>query len=148
MVTRSAHRDAVSAGYDRKRMLLGMGLSLVVVVAALIVAALALSGVSLASDPTALARVSVQPLGGTIEHVEAFGPDGQRIPLAVQGGRLTPLKRLTPGEQVSVEVQVHRPGWLGWALGRERTERLTLQAPVAQVSEQWMTVPSGLSGAR
>ena len=85
----------------------------------------------------------MQPLGGTIEHVEAFGPDGQRVPLAVQGGRLTPLKQLTPGEQVSVEVQVRRPGWLGWALGHERTERLTLHAPVAQVSEQWMTVPPG-----
>ena len=143
MVTRSAHLDAASTGNDRKRMLLGMGLGLIVVIAALVVAALALSGVSLASDPTALARVSVQPLGGTIEHVEAFGPDGQRVPLAVQGGRLTPLKRLTPGERVSVEVQVHRPGWLGWALGSERTERLTLQAPVAHVSEQWMTVPTG-----
>jgi peptidoglycan hydrolase-like protein with peptidoglycan-binding domain len=143
MVTRSAHLDAASAGNDRKRMLIGMGLGLIVVIAALIVAALALSGVSLASDPTALARVSVQPLGGTIEHVEAFGPDGQRVPLAVHGGRLTPLKQLTPGEQVSVEVQVRRPGWLGWALGHERTERLTLQAPVAHVSEQWMTVPTG-----
>ncbi|HEY3970540.1 MAG TPA: hypothetical protein VGL79_03980, partial [Solirubrobacteraceae bacterium] len=87
-MTMSAHRDAVSAGHDRKRMLLGMGLGLVVVVAALVVAALALSGVSLASDPTALARVSVQPLGGTIEHVEAFGPDGRKVPLTVEGGRL------------------------------------------------------------
>ncbi len=143
MVTRSTHRDAVSAKRDRKRLLLGMGLGLIVAIAALVVAALALSGVSLASDPTALARVSVQPLGGTIEHVEAFGPDGRKVPLAVQGGRLTPLKRLIPGEQVSVEVQVRRPGWLGWALGRERTERLTLQAPVAHVSEQWMTVSAG-----
>jgi len=133
----------VSAGHDRKRMLLGMGLGLTVVLAALVVAALALSGASLASDPSALARVSVQPLGGTIERVEAFGPDGQKVPLTVQGGRLTPLKRLTPGEQVSVEVQVRRPGWLGWALGKERTEKLTLQAPVAHVREQWMTVRSG-----
>jgi hypothetical protein len=143
MVTRSAHRDAVSAGHDRGRVLLGMGLGLVIAIAALAAAALALSGVSLASDPTALARVSVQPLGGTIEHVEAFGPNGQKVPLAIQGGRLTPLERLTPGEQVTVEVRVHRPGWLGWALGSERSERLTLQAPVAQVDEQWMTVPAG-----
>jgi len=133
----------VSAGHDRGRVLLGMGLGLVIAIAALAAAALALSGVSLASDPTALARVSVQPLGGTIEHVEAFGPNGQKVPLAIQGGRLTPLERLTPGEQVSVEVRVHRPGWLGWALGSERSERLTLQAPVAQVDEQWMTVPAG-----
>ncbi len=107
----------MSAGHDRKRMLLGMGLGLLLVVAALVVAALALSGVSLASDPTALARVSVQPLAGKIEHVEAFGPDGQKVPLAVQSGRLTPLKQLTPGEQVSVEVRyAGRDGSAGrWA---------------------------------
>jgi hypothetical protein len=109
----------------------------------LAVAALAWSGVTLASDSTALARVTVQPLGGTIEHVQAFGPGGQRLALAIDGGRLTPLKRLTPGEQVSVDVEVRRPGWLGWALGSQRKEHLTLRAPVAHVTERWMTVPSG-----
>ncbi len=115
----------------------------IVVVAALTVAAVALSGVTLASDATALARVTVQPLGGTIERVQAFGPGGQTVPLAVVGGRLTPLKRLTPGEQVSVNVEVRRPGWLGWALGSEHNEQLTLRAPVAHVTEHWMTVRPG-----
>jgi hypothetical protein len=124
-------------------MLLGMGLTLIVLIASLAVAALALSGVSLAGDPTALARVSVQPLGGTIEHVQAFGPDGRQVPLAVENGRLTPLKRLTPGERVTVDVEVRRPGWLGWALGSRRNEQLTLIAPIAHVTERWMTVPSG-----
>ncbi len=116
-----------------------MAIAIVVLAAAV----LAWSGVTLASDSTALARVSVQPLGGTIERVQAFGPDGQRVPLAVNGGRLTPLKRLTPGEQVSVVVDVRRPGWLSWALGSNRHEQLTLRAPVAQVSEQWLTVSAG-----
>ena len=120
-----------------------MGIVVIVAIVTVVVAALALSGVSLASDPIALARVSVQPLGGTIEHVEAFGAHGQRVPLAVRGGRLTPLKRLTPGEQVTVDVQVHRPGWIGWALGTTRNERLTLSAPIAHVKERWMTVPAG-----
>ncbi len=118
-----------------------MGLLVAIVV--LVLAALVLSGVSLASDPNALARVSVQPLGGTIEHVEAFAPDGRRVPLAIEGGRLTPRERLTPGEQVSVRVRVRRPGLLSWALGSESTETLTLTAPVAHVTEQWMTVPAG-----
>ena len=48
------------------------------------------SGITLAADATALARVEVQPLGGTLERVQAFGPDGRRIPLVVQNGRLTP----------------------------------------------------------
>jgi peptidoglycan hydrolase-like protein with peptidoglycan-binding domain len=139
----SAHGEALSTGHSRKRVLLGMGIVVIVVIFALAVAALALSGVSLAGDPTALARVSVQPLGGSIEHVNAFGPHGQKVPLTVEGGRLTPLRRLTPGEQVSVDVEVRRPGWLGWALGATRNEQLTLRAPVAHVKERWMTVPAG-----
>jgi peptidoglycan hydrolase-like protein with peptidoglycan-binding domain len=121
----------------------GVAVAVAIVVAAVLVAVLVWSGASLASDSTALARVSVQPLGGTIVGVQAFGPDGQRVPLAVNGGRLTPLRRLTPGEQVSVDVEIRRPSWLAWALGSERHEQLTLRAPVAQVSERWLTVPHG-----
>jgi peptidoglycan hydrolase-like protein with peptidoglycan-binding domain len=138
-----AQHEAVSEGSARKRALLGVAISLFVVIAAVIAAALAWSGVTLASDSTALARVSVQPLGGTIQHVEAFGPDGQRVPLAIHDGRLTPLERLKPGELVSVQVEVHRPGWLGWALGHEQTEHLTLHAPIAQVAEPFVTVSTG-----
>jgi L,D-transpeptidase-like protein len=125
--------------------LLGIGAVLGAALVALVVAVLAWSGVTLASDSTALARVTVQPLGGTIERVQAFGPGGRRVPLAVDGGRLTPLRRLTPGERVSVDVEVRRPGWLGWALGSKRHEQLTLNAPVAHVSERWLTVPAGSS---
>jgi hypothetical protein len=138
-----AHGDAVTGGSSRKRALLGIAAGLIIVIVVVVAAALLWSGVTLASDSTALARVSVQPLGGTIEHVQAFGADGQRVPLRIEDGRLTPLKRLTPGEQVSVEVEVRRPGWLGWALGSQRHEHLTLRAPVADVTEQWMTVPTG-----
>jgi hypothetical protein len=116
---------------------------MVLIVVLLAVAALVWSGVTLAGDSTALARVAVQPLGGTIERVQAFGSGGKRVPLADDGGRLTPLKQLTPGELVSVDVKVRRPGWLGWALGDVRSEQLTLRAPVAQVTERWMTVPTG-----
>jgi peptidoglycan hydrolase-like protein with peptidoglycan-binding domain len=138
-----AHHEAVSEGSTRKRALLGIAIAVLVVVVALVVAALTLSGVSLASDSTALARVAVQPLGGTIEHVEAFGPGGRRIPLSIDGGLLTPLERLAPDELVSVQVEVRRPGWLGWALGAQKTEHLTLHAPVAQVTQPFMTVSTG-----
>jgi peptidoglycan hydrolase-like protein with peptidoglycan-binding domain len=143
MATLAPQSSALPAESGRKRFLLGVGIVVVVIVVAVVVAVLVWSGVTLASDPTALARVSVQPLGGTIEHVQAYGPDGQIVPLAIHAGRLTPLKKLTPGEQVSVEVKVRRPGWISWALGSERSEQLTLTAPVAHVSEQWMTVAPG-----
>jgi len=137
------HQDVMPAEPGRKRVLLGVAVALLVVIVLVTVAALTLSGVTLAGDASALARVSVQPLGGTIERVRAFGPHGRRLPIAVDGGRLTPLVKLRPGERVSVEVEVRRPGWLGWALGGERTERLTLRAPVAHVTEPWMTVRAG-----
>jgi hypothetical protein len=138
-----AHRDPGSSEHRLKRVLLGAGLTVVLILVLLAVAVWALSGVTLAGDPTALARVTAQPLGGTIQRVRAYGPDGQRVPLVVAGGRLTPSRRLTPGEQVTVDVEVRRPGWLGWALGSVRNERLTLRAPVAHVAERWMTVPAG-----
>jgi hypothetical protein len=87
--------------------------------------------------------VKVQQFGGKLERINAYGPDGRKIPLSVHDGRLTPLLRLTPGEQVSVEVTIRRPGWIGWALGKEHTERLTLHAPVAELSNPWLTVSSG-----
>ena len=143
MASALADHDAMPASSGRTRVLVGVAAFVSVVVIALVAAVLAWSGVTLASDSTALARVSVQPLGGTIESVEAFGPGGGRLALAIHDGRLTPLQRLTPGEQVTVNVVVRRPGWLSWALGKQRSEHLTLRAPVAQLSERWMTVPSG-----
>jgi peptidoglycan hydrolase-like protein with peptidoglycan-binding domain len=143
MGTMSDRHDAPSVGTSRKRFLLGVAAAVVVVIVVLAVAAVAWSGVTVAGDPTALAHVTVQPLGGTIEHVEAFGPGGRRLPVAVDGGRVTPLRQLTPGEQISIDVEVRRPGWLGWALGNQRSEQLTLRAPVAHVTERWMTVGAG-----
>lgn len=142
MAIATARRDSAPE-HRLKRALLGAGMTVVLIVALLAVAVLVWSGVTLAGDPTALARVRVQPLGGTIERVRAYGPHWQKVPLAMSGGRLTPLKRLTPGEQVTVEVEVRRPGWLSWVLGSVRNEQLTLRAPVARVTQRWMTVPSG-----
>jgi hypothetical protein len=123
--------------------LIGFGAVTLVLVVAAVAVVLLWSGASLTSDATALAHVSVQPFGGSIERVEAFAPGGRHIPLAIDRGRLTPLHRLKPGEQVSVEVLVRRPGYLSWMLGATRTEHLTLTAPVARVSNRWMTVQPG-----
>jgi peptidoglycan hydrolase-like protein with peptidoglycan-binding domain len=117
------------------------GAASLLIVAAVVI--LLWSGASLQGDATALARVSVQPFGGSVASVEAFGTGGRRIPIAVRDERLTPLQRLKPGERVSVTVQVRRPGWLSWALGSERTEHLTLRAPVAHVKQRWLTVRRG-----
>jgi peptidoglycan hydrolase-like protein with peptidoglycan-binding domain len=134
-------RDRRSQRRARRRVLWGLLTVVVVALLGLVAGALLWSGITLGDDATALARVDVQPFGGKLERVSAFGPDGRRIPLTVQGGRLTPRTLLTPGEVVSVEAVVRRPSWLGWALGSERHVHRTVQAPVADVSERWLTVP-------
>ncbi len=134
---------AAAPGHAVKRAALGVGAALSVLLVAVAIAALTLSGAGLTGDSTALAKVSLQPLGGSIEHVEAFGPGGHALPIAVQGGRLEPMRRLHPGERISVAVRVRRPGWIGWALGSEHTEHLTVIAPVAHLKERWLTIPPG-----
>ena len=109
----------------------------------LVAAVVAWSGIRLAADPIALTRVDVQPFGGTLEQVRAFGSDGRTIPLAVRKGRLFPQRLLTPGEQVTVVALVRRSRWLGWAIGSERHERQTMRAPIAAASARWLTVRPG-----
>ena len=107
--------------------------------ALLVIAAVALiltlwSGVTLSTDPTALARLDTQPFAGSLESAVARGPDGRRIPLSIDDGRLTPLAPVRAGELISVDVTVRRPGIVAWALGSTRTEHLTVRAPVAHVA--------------
>jgi hypothetical protein len=127
----------------RRYWLWGSLLALVVLALGLAAAVLEWSGASLASDSSALARLKAQPLAGSVESARAFAADGRRIPLAVHDGRLTPESKLTPGERVSVQVIVKRPGWLSWALGQQREETLSVKAPVAKVSDRWLTVSKG-----
>jgi peptidoglycan hydrolase-like protein with peptidoglycan-binding domain len=106
-------------------------------------AAFVWSGATVVADTSALAKVNVEPFGGTLVAARAVGPDGRAIPLSVARGRLTPRAQLTPGEQVSVDAEIRRPGWSAWALGSVHHERLTLRAPVAQPSQRWLTVRPG-----
>lgn len=125
------------------RLWLGIFGTLALVVVAFLIAVAVWSGASLASGSTALAQLSVGPFGGTLISVHAFGPSGKPIPISVSEGRLTPDVRLTPGERVSIDAAVRRPGWNAWALGSTSNVHLTLQAPVAQVSSRWLTVAGG-----
>jgi lipoprotein-anchoring transpeptidase ErfK/SrfK len=137
MGVRSARRRG------RSRVLWGSAAAVALALLGLVTAALLWSGATLVSDAVALARVDVQPLGGMLESARATGPGGQTIPLSVRNGRLTPKGMLAPGERVSVEVVVRRPGWLGWLIGSERRERLSVRAPVAHPQSRWLTVPVG-----
>ena len=106
-------------------------------------AVFAFSNATLHGDRAALARIALQPFAGSIASVRASGPTGQRIPLTVEGDRLTPRRRLSPGELVAVSVVIRRPRWSRWALGKERRETLTVRAPTTHVVQRWLRVPSG-----
>src|SRR4051794_11164295 len=97
------------------------------------------SGASLAGDPVALARVQVEPFGGTLQTARAVGANGRAIPVAEAGGKLTPQRKIAPGETVTVEVTLKRPGWDGWLVGRTKTEKLSVTAPVAHVAAHWLS---------
>ncbi len=127
------------------RVLIGGVAAAAILLAAFVAAAFGLSGASLGPDPTALARVEVQTFGGHVESVRATGPNGRQVPVALHGGRVIPTGKLSPGEKVSVEVVVKRPGWLGWLVGGEATERFSMRAPVARVEARWLTVAAGAS---
>ena len=125
-----------------RRSLLGLAGAVVIVVVAFAIAAIAMSGGTLSTDPVALARYEVQAFGGTVEKAQAFGPGGAPIPVSVRDDRLVPKTQITPGERVSVDLVLRRPGWIGWLAGSEDHEQLTLQAPAAQVRSHWLTVSS------
>ncbi len=126
-----------------RRALAAVLLAVALVVVALAVAAVAFSGVTLAPDATALASVQVQAFGGSLASARAYGPGGSSIPLSTEHGLLTPRVKLTPGERVTVDVVVRRPGWDGWLVGSESHQQLVLQAPVADVTGKWLSVPRG-----
>jgi hypothetical protein len=120
-----------------------IGLFLLLAVVAAVLATTLWSGVTLSGDPTALARLETQPFAGSLERAVARGPDGRPIPLSFHDGRLTPLRRVAPGELITVDVTIRRPAIVAWALGNTRVEHLTVRAPAAHVVSRWLSVPTG-----
>ncbi len=142
-MVQATSRRAVATSRRTTRVLAVLALVVVVVIVALILGVVGWSGASLSPDASALARITLSPLAGSLSSAQAFGPGGRRIPLAVDADRLTPLTTVAPGERITVDVTIRRPGWIGWALGATHTERLELRAPVAHPDAQWLTVAQG-----
>jgi hypothetical protein len=125
------------------RVLAGAAATLVLVLLAFGALALIWSRPAIVADADALARVERPLTKGTIESVKATGPHGRAIPLAVSDGRLWPLRALAPGEPISVEVVLRRPGWIAWLAGSRDTERLRLRTPIALLRERYVTLAAG-----
>ena len=120
--------------------MLGLAGLVVLIIAGFAIAALSMSGATLSTNSVALARYEVGTFGGTVEQVHAYGRDERPIPISVHNGRLVPKTQISPGEQISVDLVVRRPGWLGWLVGSEDHQQLTFTAPAARVRSRWLTV--------
>jgi peptidoglycan hydrolase-like protein with peptidoglycan-binding domain len=115
----------------------------VLVIAALAAGAIALatSRSSLASDPTALAKIDLPLGGGRIENISATaGRDNHSIGVTLRGHQIWPTRLVHAGEQITLYATVKRPGSVGWLGGG--TERLstTLTAPTARPTQQYVTL--------
>jgi hypothetical protein len=101
------------------------------------------SGVSLTADSRQLARLSLQPLAGSLVSATVTS-DGKPVPASVEHGRLVPRTQLAPGAKLRVVAVVRRPQWLQWVAGKTRREELTLTTPVAAVRSAWLTATPGV----
>ena len=125
-----------------KRLLVGAVVAIpLLLIGAFVVAAFGLSGARLGRDPSALASVDTDAFGGEIDSVQATGPNGESIPVAVKGDKLFPKKKLHPGEKVDIEATVKRPSVVGWIAGKTETLEMTMRAPKAKVKTKWIAVP-------
>ncbi|HEX5145902.1 MAG TPA: L,D-transpeptidase family protein [Conexibacter sp.] len=135
----------VTARSGTKRALVGGLVAAGVIAVAAGTIVFGLSKVDLSPDGAALAQVHLGTVAGTLTGATAHGPHGGDIPVAVRDGAVTPLRHVPPGTTITVAVQVHRPGWVGWALGHDIEKEITVRTPSAHLQTRWTTVRSGAS---
>ena len=128
----------------RARGWIWVGLAVVVVIAGLAVAARAAwRNAGLADDSDALARIDTPRFSGSIERVRVRTAGGAAVPVRVRDGRLWPVHLLPAGERLTVELQVRRPSYAGWLVGRSETRRFTVETPTAHLQGRWLQVEPG-----
>jgi L,D-transpeptidase catalytic domain len=100
---------------------------------AVVAALLAWPTVGVAASASGLAGVSLPGFSGHLERVAVKEPDGTPVPVVVRHGVVWPRVRLEAGERVTVTVDVRRPSWAGWLVGRHEQRTVTLVTPVPHI---------------
>ena len=116
----------------------------VLVVAALAAGAIALatSRASLSSDPAALAKIDLPLGGGRIENISATaGRDNHSIGVVLKGHQIWPTRLVHAGQQISIYATVKRPGSVAWLGGGTEELSMTVTAPTARPTNQYVTLP-------
>jgi hypothetical protein len=88
---------------------------------------------AVAASGDGLAGVSLPGFAGTVERVTVTDPAGKPLAVDFRHGTLWPRERLAPGERLTVTVDIRRPGWIGWLVGRSVERTVTVVTPVAHV---------------
>src|SRR5215475_8525411 len=112
----------------RRWFLTAVCLGLVAGIAA-VAALLAWPSVGVAASPSGLAGISLPGFSGHIEQLSVKSSDGKPVPVVLRGGTIWPQVRLAPGERLTVTVQIRRPGWIGWLVGGEQKQTMTVVTP-------------------
>ena len=104
-----------------------------IVAGSAIAALLAWPAGAVADSGGGLAGVSLPGFAGTVEHVSVTDPGGRQVPVTLKHGTLWPRERLASGERLTVTVEISRPSWIGWLVGRRVERTATVVTPVAKV---------------
>ena len=96
-----------------------------------------------APHPDALASVEQPGYAGSVEQVTVHTSGGKTIPLDVRHGQLWPRETVSTGEQLTVDVTVKRPAWVGWLVGHTAHKTFHVVTPTAELRGRWLEVPAG-----
>jgi L,D-transpeptidase-like protein len=116
----------------RRWFLMALCLGLVVAAAA-VAALLAWPSVGVAASESGLAGISLPGFSGHVESLSVTGAHGKPLPVVLRGGTIWPRVRLAPGERVTVTVEISRPSWIGWLVGRREQRTMTVVTPAARL---------------
>jgi hypothetical protein len=88
---------------------------------------------AIGASPTGVASVSLPGFSGRVEKVSLTDADGRAVPVSLRRGTLWPRVRLPAGEHLTLKVDVRRPSWIGWLVGRHVERTTELVTPVAHI---------------
>jgi len=102
-------------------------------VAAAGAAVLAWPTVGINASRSGLVDISLPGFSGRVENVSLTAADGKPVPVSMRHTAVWPRVRLAAGERVSLKVEIRRPSWIGWLVGRRVVRTLAVVTPVAQL---------------
>jgi peptidoglycan hydrolase-like protein with peptidoglycan-binding domain len=91
-----------------------------------------------------LAVIKLPRGGGQIVRVIAIGGrEQQAIPVKLVGHQVLPAEPLKPGERLTVQATIKRPGWVSWLTGKEEQVQVSETTPVARLASAFLTHKRG-----